>query len=243
MKRGSTHASEGDATRPQAIPTHTDYSTATRPEAISLNGGQSVVLIGHIAPLTVLEAEANEEELRSVEGISSHSRRAERLAWRILLRKAAEQTAEKGAEKDTISIKYTPQGAPVLARGIVIGDSHYTHISVSHCRDKVAVMLSEYPCGIDIEQLTRDFSRISARYITSEERALCHSEEFEAIAWCAKEALYKLAQTEGLDFRRDIIIETIDLEQGTIIGCAGELSTITLKILRPDSEHIAVATI
>ena len=69
------------------------------------------MLIGHIAPLPILEAEANEEELRSVEGISSHSRRAERLAWRILLRKAAErgtgvlagaeQTAEKGAEKHT----------------------------------------------------------------------------------------------------------------------------------------------
>ena len=239
MKRGSTHASEGDATRPQAIPTHTDYSTATRPEAISLNGGQSVVLIGHIAPLTVLEAEANEEELRSVEGISSHSRRAERLAWRILLRKMA----EKGAEKDTILIKYTPQGAPVLARGIVIEDSHYTHISVSHCRDKVAVMLSLRPCGIDIEQLARDFGRVSTRYITPDERALCQYEEFEAIAWCAKEALYKLAQIEGLDFRRDIIIEAIDLAAGTIVGRAGELQSVTMQILRTDSEHVAVATL
>ena len=257
MKRGSTHASEGDATRPQAIPTHTDYSTATRPEAISLNGGQSVVLIGHIAPLTVLEAEANEEELRSVEGISSHSRRAERLAWRILLRKAAERgagvlvgteksaekCAEKGAEKDTILIKYTAQGAPVLARGIVIGDSHYTHISVSHCRDKVAVMLSLRPCGIDIEQLARDFGRVSTRYITPDERALCQCEEFEAIAWCAKEALYKLAQIEGLDFRRDIIIEAIDLAAGTIVGRAGELQSVSMQILRPDKEHVAVATL
>ena len=257
MKRGSTHASEGDATRPQAIPTHTDYSTATRPEAISLNGGQSVVLIGHIAPLTVLEAEANEEELRSVEGISSHSRRAERLAWRILLRKAAERGAgvlvgteksaekgaEKGAEKDTILIKYTAQGAPVLARGIVIGDSHYTHISVSHCRDKVAVMLSLRPCGIDIEQLARDFGRVSTRYITPDERALCQCEEFEAIAWCAKEALYKLAQIEGLDFRRDIIIEAIDLAAGTIVGRAGELQSVSMQILRPDKEHVAVATL
>lgn len=253
MKRGSTHASEGDATRPQAIPTHTDYSTATRPEAISLNGGQSVVLIGHIAPLTVLEAEANEEELRSVEGISSHSRRAERLAWRILLRKSAERgtgvlagtekAAEKGGEKDTILIKYTPQGAPVLARGIVIGDSHYTHISVSHCRDKVAVMLSLRPCGIDIEQLARDFGRVSTRYITPDERALCQCEEFEAVAWCAKEALYKLAQIEGLDFRRDIIIEAIDLAAGTIVGRAGELQSVTMQILRPDKEHVAVATL
>ena len=253
MKRGSTHASEGDATRPQAIPTDTDYSTATRPEAISLNGGQSVVLIGHIAPLTVLEAEANEEELRSVEGISSHSHRAERLAWRILLRKAAERgagilvgaekSAEKGAEKDTILIKYTPQGAPVLARGIVIGDSHYTHISVSHCRDKVAVMLSLRPCGIDIEQLTRDFGRVSTRYITPDERALCQCEEFEAIAWCAKEALYKLAQIEGLDFRRDIIIESINLAAGTVVGRAGELQSVTMQILRPDKEHVAVATL
>ena len=194
----------------------------------------NIVIIDSIAPLETLEAEASEQELKAIEDISAPSRRAERLAWRRALNRVAGRS---------VAIDYTPQGAPRLTEQISIENSHYTHISVSHCRDKVAVMLSEYPCGIDIEQLTRDFSRISARYITSEERTLCHSEEFEAIAWCAKEALYKLAQTEGLDFRRDIIIEAIDLEQGTIIGHAGELSTITLKILRPSSEHIAVATI
>lgn len=131
----------------------------------------------------------------------------------------------------------------MLAREIVIGDSHYTHISVSHCRDKVAVMLSLRPCGIDIEQLARDFGRVSTRYITPDERALCRSEEFEAVAWCAKEALYKLAQIEGLDFRRDIIIEAIDLAAGTIVGRAGELQSVSMQILRTDSEHIAVATL
>ena len=199
-----------------------------------LEVGGNIVIIDSIAPLETLEAEASEQELKAIEGISAPSRRAERLAWRRALSRVAGRS---------VAIDYTPQGAPILTEQITIENSHYTHISVSHCRDKVAVMLSEYPCGIDIEQLTRDFSRISARYITSEERALCHSEEFEAIAWCAKEALYKLAQTEGLDFRRDIIIEAIDLEQGTIIGRAGGLSTITLKILRPSSEHIVVATI
>ena len=75
------------------------------------------------------------------------------------------------------------------------------------------------------------------------ERALCQCEEFEAIAWCAKEALYKLAQIEGLDFRRDIIIEAIDLAAGTIVGRAGELQSVTMQILRPDKEHVAVATL
>ena len=193
-----------------------------------------MVAIDRIAPLEELEAWANEEELKSVETISATARRAERLAWRQMLRKVANQSIE---------IIYNNQGAPQLRHAILKDGVSYEYVSVSHCRDRVAVMLSNHPCGIDIEQLAREFSRISSRYITPEERALCESGEFEAVAWCAKEALYKLAQVEGLDFRRDIIIEAIDLAQGTIVGRAGELSQVTMQILRPDGEHIAVATL
>ena len=201
------------------------------PDVVSLGEGAALLLIGHIAPLEELEAEASEDELQSVAGFSSSSRRAERLSWRIMLR---------GVVGRGVRIEYSSQGAPLLSEEVVVNNYHYKYISVSHCRDMVAVMLSQQPCGVDIEQMGRDFGRVSSRYITQEERRLSDNPRFEAAVWCAKEALYKLAQREGLDFRRDISITAVDFESGRIVGRVAEFSNVDMQIVWPDEEHIVV---
>ena len=201
------------------------------PDVVSLGEGAALLLIGHIAPLEALEAEASEEELQSVAGFSSSSRRAERLSWRIMLRRVVGRG---------VRIEYSSQGAPLLSEEVVVNNYHYKYISVSHCRDMVAVMLSQQPCGVDIEQSGRDFGRVSSRYITQEERRLSDNPRFEAAVWCAKEALYKLAQREGLDFRRDICITAVDFEAGRILGRVAEFSKVDMQIVWPDEEHIVV---
>ena len=201
------------------------------PDVVSLGQGAALLLIGHIAPLEELEAEASEEELQSVAGFSSSSRRAERLSWRIMLRRVVGRG---------VTIEYSSQGAPLLSEEVVVNNYHYKYISVSHCRDMVAVMLSQQPCGVDIEQMGRDFGRVSNRYITAEERRLSDNPRFEAAVWCAKEALYKLAQREGLDFRRDISITAVDFESGRIVGRVAEFSNVDMQIVWPDEEHIVV---
>lgn len=201
------------------------------PDVVSLGEGAALLLIGHIAPLEELEAEASEDELQSVAKFSSSSRRAERLSWRIMLRRVVGRG---------VRIEYSSQGAPLLSEEVVVNNYHYKYISVSHCRDMVAVMLSQQPCGVDIEQMGRDFGRVSSRYITQEERRLSDNPRFEAAVWCAKEALYKLAQREGFDFRRDISITAVDFEAGRIVGRVAEFAKVDMQIVWPDEEHIVV---
>lgn len=194
---------------------------------IVLDGG--VLLVAPIEDLTELERRADERDLRSVADFVSSSRRAERLAWRELLREV---------EPDA-SVEYDASGRPQLR------NSRYSHISVSHCRDRVAVMLSDAPCGVDIELCSRNFSRISERYIHPDEERLCTEEWGQVALWCAKECLYKLAATEGLSLRDDLRIISLDGEQmvGEVRG--GEVRHIVarLRIVRPDSQHLIVYTI
>lgn len=63
------------------------------------------------------------------------------------------------------------------------------------------------PCGVDVEPLTRDAVRVTGRIALPEEVALVaahFSENPELLVWCAKEATYKAAGVEGVDFRTDI---------------------------------------
>ena len=210
-----------------------ENNSTSQPDVVSLGEGAALLLIGHIAPLEELEAEASDCELQSVERFSSSSRRAERLSWRMMLRRVVGRS---------VTIKYSSQGAPLLSEEVVINNCHYKYISVSHCRDMVAIMLSQQPCGVDIEQMGRDFGRVSSRYITAEERSLSDNPRFEAVAWCAKEALYKMAHREGLDFRRDICITAVDFENNRIFGRVGAYEGVEMQILWPDDEHIVVGT-
>ena len=146
-----------------------------------------------VAPIPdgeLLERGATEEELQSVESISSQSRRAERLAWRLLLRSVL----------PTAQVEYLSSGKPEIK------NSQYNHISVSHCRDFVAVAIATKPCGIDVERYDRNFERVRSRYMTAEEQSLSADEHWAAVVWCAKEAMYKMAGREGVDFKRDMQI-------------------------------------
>lgn len=168
--------------------------------------GQTLLLIAPIGECAALELRADSRDLRSVEGISSQKRRAERLAWRALLRESIGEDVE---------IEYEESGAPIVK------NSPYKHISVSHCRDRVAVLLSLWPCGVDIECRDRDFCRVAERYLSAEELKLSLSgalprEEFLQLAWSAKEALYKLHRSSGLDLRGDICVEHIDSLESAI---------------------------
>ena len=160
------------------------------------------------APLSLeqLEAEADDEDRKAVEGFTSPSRRRERLMWRRMVREVVGHS---------VRVEYSPQGAPHIK------DFPWKHISVSHCRGVVAVVASNRECGIDVERKDRGFERVASRYITSEEWALsqaagCEREWFLAAAWCVKEALYKMVAVAGLDFCRDMRITAIDAKGGVV---------------------------
>lgn len=182
---------------------------------------QATLVVEPIAPLSELEREADERDLQSIEAFTSPSRRAERLAWRRVLRRLSPDA----------EVEYEPSGAPRLK------NSPYTYISVSHCRDSVAVVLSCNVCGVDVERVDRDFARVAERYMTATERALCSEEWWAAAVWCAKECLYKMVGREGTDFKRDIIIESVDTSTSQIL-CRVYGEPMTLHYAMPDEKHL-----
>lgn len=159
----------------------------------------SRLCIERIPPLDALAASAHPAV---AETFGSLHRRREFLAWREIVRRIAGRDAEVG---------YDEWGAPQI-----IGSS--LHIGVSHSRDHVAVIVSERPCAVDIESLSRDFGKVAARYLTTEERALSPHPDFLAAAWCAKEALYKYYRRGGLNLLSDIRIAAVDFGRGEIRG-------------------------
>ena len=195
-------------------------------------GDDALLLIAPVGDIEELERGATEEELLSLEGISSPRRRAERLSWRRALRKGVSEGPDKGpseGESEEVSeevsevpsgavvIEYDQQGAPIIK------NSQYKHISVSHCRDCVAVLLSARECGVDIECRDRRFSAIAERYLTEEEYLVASKANFDrqtflALAWSAKEALYKMLRREGVDLCRDLRIVAISPKQQSIVA-------------------------
>ena len=195
--------------------------------AFTINLPYGLLAVEPIAELELLEAQATAAELESLEGISSKSRRAERLAWRGLLRKVAGEECQ---------VSYSKQGAPCIE------NSQYKYISVSHCADCVALLLSDKPCGVDVERVERNFERVARKYISDAEREglPVDSPLKMAAVWCAKETLYKMMSREGVDFLRDIELLRLDVEAGEIEARLLDEQLVQLRIVQPDEAHILV---
>lgn len=133
-------------------------------------------------------------EERAAAAAFAPARRREFLAWRAVVRR------ELGRD---VRIGYAATGAPQLPDG-------QAHISVSHCPGRVAVLLAGGRCAVDIEPAARNFERAAPRYLTPDERMLSADPAWLAVAWCAKEALYKYAGRPGLDLLRDLRLEEVE---------------------------------
>ena len=132
-------------------------------------------------------------------------RKCEWLATRALLKQMI---------SSPFQISYTESGKPLL------NDPVYAHISISHSRDFVAVLIhKQLDIGIDIESMDRNYAPIRKRYLSEIE--LEHVNEsplLQCIYWCAKEAVFKLVKEEGVDFRKQIEIVAFDPQQNTFLA-------------------------
>ena len=162
----------------------------------------SHLVIAKIGTIEELRRSATSDDMHLVEAFGSENRQREALAWRAIVRR------ELGAE---CRISYDEWGAPVV-------EGAACHIGVSHSGERVAVIIGEGPCAVDIERCDRNFDRVVSRYLSDEELALSSYENYKAVAWCTKECLYKYYRRKGLDFLRDIRIVEVAIEQGRISG-------------------------
>ena len=162
----------------------------------------SHLVIAKIGTIEELRRSATSDDMHLVEAFGSENRQREALAWRAIVRR------ELGAE---CRISYDEWGAPQV-------DLPNTFISVSHSKEQVAVLFSDAPCAVDIEQTERDFARVASRYLSDNEQSLAELHKLHAELWCAKEALYKYHKRGGLDLRRDIKIVEYDSEKSRFVA-------------------------
>lgn len=147
-----------------------------------------------------------EEDKEHLATLAAPARRAQWSTCRVILREELGESA---------TLRYAPAGALILVSPI----GNVRFVSISHSDEWVAVMLSEGRCGVDIEALGRNFSRVASRYISHEERAQFEAQvgdHFEGIMWSAEEAIYKYGNTSGIDFIEDMVITGFDTTQKTI---------------------------
>lgn len=147
-------------------------------------------------------------------------RRSEYLSWRALLGRELGHAPR---------IVYEASGAPRLL-------DFEGYIGVSHSRSHAAVCISDRPCAVDIESLSRNFTLAGPRYMTPSERLLSSEPYLAAAVWCAKECLYKYAGREGLDLLRDLSVEHVDFRTGCIAGriAGGSLLGMCMKRFEGD---------
>ena len=146
------------------------------------------------------------------EGLSrftSEKRKLEWLAVRALLKELL-----YGEEKE---IAYHPSGRPYLVDGS-------GGISFSHTKGYVAVAYSPYEdVAIDIEHYSDRVRKVAHKFIRPDEQPSIQRAEDELtgllLHWCAKETLYKLIDTPGIDFLKDFLIfPCTPLEGGSVKG-------------------------
>lgn len=174
-----------------------------RPDERIYTAGEAVILFTPVEPYALNEPFLTEAEKNYISLHKNTARRNEGAAWRSILRRVT------GCGETA----YTPSGAPYIPESKL-------HIGVSHTDCFAAVILSKHRCSIDIEPESRNFLRAAERYMSATEAGLGngYGTLWPTIVWCAKETLYKFADTPQLNMLRDIRITASDASRATVFG-------------------------
>ncbi|MBQ0080629.1 MAG: 4'-phosphopantetheinyl transferase superfamily protein [Alistipes sp.] len=157
------------------------------------------VFIEQIPKLEYLYSRMPSKDIEEVASLSL-KRQSEILGSKMILNNALGQ----------VQLLHDSFGGPIL-------ENNSLSVSISHSRTMLAVALSKFPCGIDIEEKDRNFIRVTPKYLSQSEIELLQSiPDGYAIAWCTKEALYKYQRTEKIDMLKHIRIIDINLDERSL---------------------------
>jgi 4'-phosphopantetheinyl transferase EntD len=145
------------------------------------------------------------DEKKKYKGFSSNSRKLEFLSVRALLSELIGKDAR---------IAYNKNNKPFLKDG-----SRF--ISISHSHKLTAILLStNEKVGIDLEFMSTNIAAIAFKFLNRKEKVTKEVDDRRYhlyLHWCAKEALYKICDKEGINFRKNITIEPF------IVSTSGEI--------------------
>jgi len=147
------------------------------------------------------------DEKKRFKGFSSNSRKLEYLSVRALLAELIGKEAK---------IVYNKNNKPFLKDG-----SRFISISHSHKLTSILMSTNE-KVGIDLEYMSTNIAAIAFKFLNRKEKVTSEQDNRRYhlyIHWCAKEALYKICDKEGISIRKNITIEPFVLkESGEIKG-------------------------
>jgi len=138
---------------------------------------------------------------------ASTSRKLEFLSVRALLTELIGKDAR---------IVYNKNNKPFLKDG-----SRF--ISISHSNKLTAILMSvNEKVGIDLEYMSANIMKIAYKFINRSEKITKDPESrlyHLYLHWCAKEALYKICDKEGISIKKNITIEPFEVnDSGEIRG-------------------------
>lgn len=173
------------------------------------------------------------DEFSFYQQLNNHQRKLHWLAWRALLKNLV--------NNPNLEIDYSAYGKP-LVRNISL------QISVSHSGPWAACMTHpSQPTGVDIEGIHPRILKVKERFLSDKELqwhvSYSNSLRHLILLWCIKEAIYKFAGINGLDFRNQINIPPFtSLTQGQILcqlrTTHNHSTKILIKYENIDSEYV-----
>lgn len=115
-----------------------------------------------------------------------------------------------------LRLSYNEKGAPFFINAPL----PLTHLSISHSNGKIALGISKYKIGIDIqERKKKQITRIQKKFIRKDEHTfidpLYQTEQLHII-WGVKESLYKLTNGHLIGFLKNYKVLPFNLDQNEV---------------------------
>ena len=126
-------------------------------------------------------------------------------------------------------ISYNSNGAPEISNG--------KHISISHSKNLVAIIICDKKVGLDIEYISEKPLRLSPKFITNISQQDLTKEKATLI-WCCKEAVFKWYQKGGVDFIKDIIIPEFTVKEKEIITIQFKNKELNLNYQKINNHYL-----
>ncbi|HOO84666.1 MAG TPA: 4'-phosphopantetheinyl transferase superfamily protein [Prolixibacteraceae bacterium] len=150
-------------------------------------------------PLSFFEdkVQLSQTEKKTYQQINNECRKKEWLAVRLLL-------------WETLgfwpSIVYAESGKPIL-------QNHSRHLSISHAKTMVGILLCTNPyAGIDIEPTNRNIEKVAKRFLSEQELSDIETTKLpnsQILYWCAKEAIFKAVNENNISFSKQIHVKKV----------------------------------